>query len=75
MQSSKAIKLFFDHASPPSRAVKAFLKISKLQNVSEQEIRISKNEHKTESFKQINPLGTLPVIMETQMDEESNGNR
>ena len=69
---AKTIKLFFDHASPPSRAVMTFLKIAGIPNVSYQEIRINKNEHKSESFAQINPLCQLPVMIES-IDAALNG--
>lgn len=64
MSSGKILTLYFDWASPPSRAVISFLKMANVKRVYYSEIRLTKNDHKKEDFMKVSPLGTLPTIKE-----------
>lgn len=43
MSSKKILTIYYDWASPPSRAVMAFAKLAKLSNVQYEEVRLTKN--------------------------------
>lgn len=56
-----ALKLFIEHMSQPSRAVMSLILQEKIPHELIN-IRLSKLEHKTESFKSQFPLGTVPSM-------------
>ena len=66
--TGRILTMYFDWASPPSRALMTLIKLSKISNVKYQEVRLSKNEHHTSEFHKISPLQTLPTITETSED-------
>jgi glutathione S-transferase len=68
MSNKKILTVFYDWASPPSRAVIAFTKLAHLPNVKYEEVRLTKNQHLSNEFKAINPLSQLPAIREESED-------
>ena len=71
MSSKRLLTLYYDWASPPSRALMIFLKFSSIPDITFKEVRISKNEHLQPSFLAMSPLGTLPTISEQEEGKDS----
>ncbi len=62
--------LYYSSASPPSRAVRAFLDMTQ-QPYSLHEVDLGKRENRSEAFLSMNPQGSVPVLMfgETALTE------
>jgi len=58
-----SIKLYIDHVSQPCRAVLSLCKFGKL-NIELVEKRLSKSENTTKEMLELNPLRTLPFIVD-----------
>jgi len=61
--SNKPIKLYIDYISQPARAV---LALCKFNNIPHEvvEVRVFRNQQKTSSYAQINPLQKIPALDE-----------
>ncbi|XP_042394606.1 glutathione S-transferase T1-like [Zingiber officinale] len=55
------LKLYVDRMSQPSRAILIFCKVNALP-FEEVRIDISKRQHRSPAFKEINPMGQVPAI-------------
>jgi hypothetical protein len=65
MKSSvKVLNLYYDWSSPPSRALITFCKYVKIPNIKMKEVRLTKNEHLTPEYTNINPIHQVPAILE-----------
>ncbi|CDW90239.1 glutathione s-c-terminal domain containing protein [Stylonychia lemnae] len=62
-------RIGFDWASPPSRAVVMFTKYADIQNVELQQIRLTKNEHKTNEYKRLFPMQVVPSLLELDLND------
>ncbi|KAJ6714479.1 GLUTATHIONE S-TRANSFERASE T1-RELATED [Salix viminalis] len=57
------LKVYADRMSQPSRAVIIFCKVNRI-DFEEVRVDISKRQHKTPEFKEINPMRKLPAIVD-----------
>ncbi|KAJ6962438.1 glutathione S-transferase T1-like [Populus alba x Populus x berolinensis] len=57
------LKVYADRMSQPSRAVLIFCKVNRI-DFEEVRVDISKRQHLTPEFKEINPMGKLPAIVD-----------
>ncbi|XP_052491037.1 glutathione S-transferase T1 [Gossypium raimondii] len=56
-------QVFADRMTPPSRAVIIFCKVNDI-DYTERKVDISKREHLTPAFAEINPMKQLPAIVD-----------
>ncbi|KAK1265896.1 Glutathione S-transferase T2 [Acorus gramineus] len=57
------LKIYADRMSQPSRAVLIFCKLNKI-DFEEIRIVLLKGQHRTPEFKEINPMGQVPAIVD-----------
>ncbi|MQL94331.1 hypothetical protein Taro_027000 [Colocasia esculenta] len=57
------LQVYADRMSQPSRAVIIFCKVNGI-DFEEVEIRLGKRQHQTPQFKEINPMGQVPAIVD-----------
>ncbi|XP_072956453.1 glutathione S-transferase T1-like [Typha angustifolia] len=58
-----ALKVYVDRMSQPSRAIIIFCKVNSI-DFEEVRIDISKGQHRSTEFKEINPMGQVPAIVD-----------
>nr|ANH58215.1 glutathione S-transferase [Dracaena cambodiana] len=58
-----ALKLYVDRMSQPSRAILIFCKMNKI-DFEEVRIDLAKGQHRSPEFKEINPMGQVPAIVD-----------
>lgn len=57
------LKLYVDRMSQPSRAILIFCKMNKI-DFEEVRIDLAKGQHRSQEFKEINPMGQVPAIVD-----------
>ncbi|KAJ8642866.1 hypothetical protein MRB53_004614 [Persea americana] len=57
------LKIYVDRMSQPSRAIIIFCKVNKIE-FEEIKIDLSKGQHRSTQFKEINPMGQVPAIID-----------